>query len=303
MAPSRRPFSAASRQPSCRHQQQVLDDTVAQIFADVDLIDIGLIAARAGDDDIALGGHAARLAVPADLRRRSAFLARAADTDIAARGDDVGVLLIFEAVRPRTRCLVRRRAGRRGVAGACVACAVACRHASAKAGKQHRQQPASGGARYATAHPLDRCGRRPAEPGAVANARVSSSWPNGRTSTIVGPLHRASRIAIVLPPLRRWIRTDCHGVRAPQLAGLNDRGDSRPCPIPAGAPVRCGSFPAQRAPQAQCLVFLFAKDARSRRRRCAEPVRDAAASGRSGGEAGSTLDLYVNEGEKVVSNT
>jgi leucyl aminopeptidase len=58
---------------------------------------------------------------------------------------------------------------------------------------------------------------------------------------------------------------------------------------------------ATRPAEAQCLVFLFAKDAPITPPVAAQDlVRDAAASGRFGGEAGSTLDLYVNEDEKVV---
>jgi leucyl aminopeptidase len=58
---------------------------------------------------------------------------------------------------------------------------------------------------------------------------------------------------------------------------------------------------ATRPADAQCLVFLFAKDTPVTPPVAAQDlVRDAAASGRFGGEAGSTLDLYVTEGENVV---
>jgi leucyl aminopeptidase len=58
---------------------------------------------------------------------------------------------------------------------------------------------------------------------------------------------------------------------------------------------------ATRPAEAQCLVFLFAKDAPITPPVSAQSlVRDAAASGRFGGEAGAALDLYVNEGEAVL---
>jgi len=58
---------------------------------------------------------------------------------------------------------------------------------------------------------------------------------------------------------------------------------------------------ATRPTEAQCLVFLFAKDSPIAPAVSAQAlVRDAAASARFTGEAGSTLDLYVNEGESLL---
>ncbi|MBO9669403.1 MAG: leucyl aminopeptidase [Sphingobium sp.] len=58
---------------------------------------------------------------------------------------------------------------------------------------------------------------------------------------------------------------------------------------------------ATRPADAQCLVFLFAKDAAVTPPVAQQAlVRDAAASARFAGEAGAVLDLYVTEGEKLV---
>ncbi|HZV57818.1 MAG TPA: leucyl aminopeptidase [Sphingobium sp.] len=53
---------------------------------------------------------------------------------------------------------------------------------------------------------------------------------------------------------------------------------------------------ATRPAEAQCLVFLVAKDAPVAPPIAASLARDAAATARFGGDAGATLDLYVTEG-------
>jgi len=58
---------------------------------------------------------------------------------------------------------------------------------------------------------------------------------------------------------------------------------------------------ATRPSDAQCLAFLVAKDSPVTPPLTAQTlVRDAAASARFAGEAGATLDLYVNEGEALL---
>jgi leucyl aminopeptidase len=58
---------------------------------------------------------------------------------------------------------------------------------------------------------------------------------------------------------------------------------------------------ATRPVEAQCLVFLVAKDGPIAPSIAAHSlVRDAAATARFAGDAGAALDLYVNEGEAVV---
>jgi len=56
---------------------------------------------------------------------------------------------------------------------------------------------------------------------------------------------------------------------------------------------------ATRPAEAQCLVFLVAKDAPVAPPIAASLARDAAATARFGGDAGATLDLYVTEGEAL----
>ena len=83
------------------HDEQILDDAVAQAVGQLDLVAIGGVAFGVLDDDIALGEDLAGLAVPGDLV--GAHLDRfAVHLDIALGNDDFGVAVVIEVVGGET---------------------------------------------------------------------------------------------------------------------------------------------------------------------------------------------------------